>query len=157
MNNPDSEALYIKRGRRYYVWGNALTHGERFDHDPMRVGRTRLTYCPRPGHLRYSYDVDPDHAAFLVAAEAARYAMEEAISEAARSRPMMVGQQYTEQQMEIVNRFRREMAETGAMLPLHWTSSSAHEIAQAGIDAVRKAMQDVADCNADDAAGSKAS
>ena len=146
MNNPDAEVLYIKKGKRYHVWGNALTHGERFDRDPIKVGTVRLAYCPSPGHLRYSYDVQPDHAAFLAAAEIARFAMEEAIAKAARSKPVST-RAYTKQQEEIIERFRQEMAETGGFLPDYWHSGSPSEIAQAGVDAVTKAMTDVSACN----------
>ena len=146
MNNPDAEVLYIKKGKRYHVWGNALTHGERFDRDPIKVGTVRLAYCPSPGHLRYSYDVQPDHAAFLAAAEIARFAMEEAITKAARSNPGST-RAYTKQQEEIIGRFRQEMAETGGLLPDYWHSGSPSEIAQAGVDAVTKAMTDVSACN----------
>lgn len=143
MNNPDSEVLYIKKGRRYHVWGNALTHGERFDRDPMKVGAARLAYCPSPGYLRYSYDVQPDHAAFLAAAEIARFAMEEAITKAARFKPNTSGN-YTKQQKDIIERFRQEMADAGGLLPDYWHSGSPAEIAQAGIDAVAKVMANVA-------------
>jgi len=143
MNNPDAEVLYIKKGKRYHVWGNALTHGERFDCDPMRVGTFRLTYCPEPSHQRYSYDVKPDHAAFLAAAEIARFAMEEAITKAARFKPNTSGK-YTKQQKDIIERFRQEMADAGGLLPDYWHSGSPAEIAQAGIDAVAKAMANVA-------------
>lgn len=142
----NSEALYVKRGRRYYLWGNALTHGERFDRDPMSAGMTRLTYCPRPGHLRYSYDIKPDHAAFLAAAEIARLEMEEAIAKAARSKPS-ASSKYTKQQKEIIERFRQEMADAGGLLPDYWHSGSPTEIAQAGIDAVARAMANVSVCN----------
>lgn len=146
MNNPDAEVLYIKKGKRYHVWGNALTHGERFDHDPMRVGTFRLTYCPEPGHQRYSYDVKPDHAAFLAAAEIARFAMEEAIAKAARSKSGTPSK-YTKQQKDIIECFRQEMADAGGLLPEYWHSGSPTEIAQAGIDAVVKALEGVTDRN----------
>lgn len=146
MNNPDSEVLYVKKGKRYYVWGNALAHGERFDRDPMRVGTFRLTYCPEPGHKRYSYDVKPDHAAFLAAAEIARFAMEEAMAKAARSNHSST-QVYTKQQQEIIERFRQEMADAGGLLPSYWYGGSASEIAQAGVDAVHKAFGEVTERN----------
>ena len=103
----------------------------------MPVGSFRLTYCVAPGHYRYSHGVMPDTAAFLAAAEVAQVAMERAMAEAAMSGPGN-GNTYTPQQRQIIERFRQEMAAAGALMPTWWHSSSAREIAQAGIDAVRR-------------------
>lgn len=142
MNQEDTQTLYIKKGRKYEVWGNfaGRTFGDRsrlIDGDALPVGTSRLTYCPAPGHSRYSYQVNPDHAAFLAAAEVARHAMEEAIRESSAAQ-VFRPEQYTPEQQAILDRCTKEMREAGILSP-GWTSGVAHEVAQAGIDAVRKA------------------
>lgn len=128
--------LYTKHGRRYVLWGN-LEGRNWSDGDLMAVGSFRLTHCVAPGHYRYTHDVTPDTAAFLAAAEVAQLEMEQAMAEAASSSPSN-GNTYTSQQQRIIERFRRDMAAAGALVPTWWNSSSAREIAQAGIDAVRR-------------------
>lgn len=125
--------LYKKIGRRYVVWGDA----KQWSYDPMRAGQFRLTYCPRDGAGRYSYDVTPDTAGFVAAAEIAREAMESAIDEAAKSKPKPPLVPYTKRQLAIIEKFRSDMAAAGAMVPHWWTTSSSRDIALAGVDAVR--------------------
>lgn len=137
---PKIETLYIKKGRRYHIWGNALLSGECIDREVLAVGQFRLAYCPAPGHYRYVYGVNPDHAAFLAAAEIARKAMEDAMNAAASSKPS-AETAYTKEQLAIIKRFRRDMAAAGALTPSYWAESSATEIAQAGINAVIEAAK----------------
>jgi hypothetical protein len=47
----------------------------------------------------------------------------------------------TPEQLAIIERFRIEMATTGALLPTWWTTASAADIARAGIDAVRRRVE----------------
>lgn len=129
--------LYVKKGHRYQPWGHLEQDWHR-DGDLMPIGAFRLVHCPAPGHYRTTHDVTPDTAAFLAAAEVAAVAMEEAIRESAAHRPGTTVQM-TPQQQEILQRYRREMAAAGGSLPIWWQNSSAREIAQAGIDAVREA------------------
>jgi hypothetical protein len=131
------EILYIKKGRRYIPWGNALSDGDKLDRNPMRAGSNRLTHCVANGHFRYTYDVNPDHAKFLAAADTAKDAMIDAITGAAKAKPVGI-EKWTPEQQEIIKRFHEEMSQTGAFAPT-WLYPGAHEIAQAGIDAVRKA------------------
>jgi len=133
-----TETLYIKKGRRYYPWGN-----ESFANDVMRVGTFRLTYCPKNGHYRYTQDVTPDTAAFLAAASIAQWAMEQAILESAKSKPQSSSVPWTEKQVKLIEKFRSDMAAAGAFIPSYWTNSTAYEIAQAGI----KAVEEVAKLN----------
>lgn len=126
--------LYLKAGRRYVVWG----HAEQYDHDLMRAGQWRMTYCARDGLQRYRYDVRPDTASFLAACELARDAMEEAIGQQAIARPRLGVTPYTRKQLQLIERFRADMAAAGGFAPTHWTHSSAGDIAQAGIEAVRR-------------------
>lgn len=130
------KTLYTKKGRRYEVWGN-LADRNFYDEDALPVGACRLTYCPAPGHFRYSYRVDPDYATFLAAAEVARFAMEEAIMKVSAAQ-VFSPKQYTSEQQAILDQCTKELQEAGILSP-GWTNGVAHEIAQAGIDAVRKA------------------
>jgi hypothetical protein len=103
----------------------------------MKAGTFRLTFCAGEGSYRYQYDVAPDTAGFVAAAQIARVAMESAMQAAAVGRPLGTSM-YTKRQQEIIERFRQEMAAAGGLLPSMWQQSSVHEIAQAGIDAVRR-------------------
>ena len=133
--------LYTKHGRRYVPYGN-VSDWMYHDGDIMRAGEFRLTHCVGDGLTRYIYNVTPDNAAFLAACSIAQVAMEQAMQEAAISKPDSTVF-YTPQQQEIIERFRHEMAATGGLLPVFWRNSSAAEIAAAGIAAVRTAAGEV--------------
>ncbi|MGL4651558.1 MAG: hypothetical protein ACRC1H_19280 [Caldilineaceae bacterium] len=126
--------LYVKEGRRYVPWGNAEPWGS----DTMRVGTFRLTYCVGGGERRYRYDVRPDTAGFVAAAELCQHAMEQAMQAAALSKPEPVPVPYTAKQLELIDKFTADMAATGALCPQYWVTDTAREIAQAGVDAVRR-------------------
>lgn len=132
--------LYTKHGRRYIPYGNT-SDWKYHDGDLMRAGEFRLTHCVGDGSTRYIYNVTPDNAAFLAACSIAQVAMEQAMQEAAISKPEPMT--YTAKQHEIIERFRQEMAAAGGMLPVFWRNSSAAEIAAAGIAAVRAAVGEV--------------
>lgn len=123
--------LYVKRGRRYEVFGNA----EQFD--LMRAGQWRLTYCYRDGGRRFAYDVRPDSAGFVAAAQLAAVAMEEAITKAAAGTPDHASHEYTPAQLAALEKARADLMAAGLTLPTWWRMGSAHEIAQAVVDAVR--------------------
>ena len=129
------ETLYIKKGRRYHVWGNVS-----YTFDVMKAGSFRLTHCIKEGHIRYTSAVTPDTAAFLAACSVAQHAMEEAILEKAKSTPDSSTVLWTAEQKKLIQQFRDDMAATGALIPTYWSSSTAYEIAQAGIDAVRASV-----------------
>lgn len=137
MDQPTT-TLYVKKGRRYVPYGNVsdwmYSNGDR-----MQAGEFRLTHCVGDGSTRYYYNVTPDNAAFLAAAGIARVAMEEAIREAAKSKPE-TSMAYTPQQQEIIQRFRHEMAAAGGLLPIYWRNSTAFEIVAAGVAAVQAAV-----------------
>ncbi len=128
-------ALYEKRGRRYVPWGNACSWDRDLDH--MKAGTFRMTACEGKGSYRYEYEVTPDTAGFVAAAAVARLAMEQAMQAAAIGKPSGELQRYTKRQLEIIERFRAEMAAAGGLMPTWWGIASARDIAQAGIDAVR--------------------
>lgn len=126
--------LYTKQGRRYVAWG----HADRYDHDTMRAGEFRLTYCARDGERRYTYGVTPDTAGFVAAAEIARDAMERAINDRAIAGPQLGAvTPYTKRQLAIIEQFRRDMAEAGGLTPTYWQHATARELSEAAIDAVR--------------------
>lgn len=128
-----TEQLYYKKGRRYYPWGTT----DSWDHerDALKAGSCRLTYCPAPGHYRYRYDVTPDSAAWMAAAMVAEHAMQEAMAQKATATPCdsLV---YTEEQKQILEKFRKDMAAAGGLIPPYWTHGTPAEIAKAGVDAV---------------------
>lgn len=132
-----AETLYVKKGRRYVPWGTTV---DRYNHDNdvMRVGQCRLTYCPEQGHKRYVYDVTPDTAAFIAAAQIAQHAMEEAILQKTIAQPSADPVPYTEEQYALIHEFRQRMSQLGGLVPSYWVHGTAYEIAKAGIDAVKQ-------------------
>lgn len=135
-----NQVLYIKEGRRYVPWGNVEDPGH-FP-DVMKVGTFRLVHCVENGHYRYRHDVTPDSAAFVAAAMIALDAMEKAMLEKAKSNPNKAPKPWTQRQKELIENFRSDMAATGALVPTYWTTSSAYEIAMAGIKAVKQTISD---------------
>lgn len=131
------ETLYrkVQRGKRttYQVAYSAQSWDTP---DLMRPGTLRIVYAHADGGRRYEYDVTPDTAGFMAAATVARQAMEDAIKHAAQAKPMGV-MHYTKQQMAVLADCRARMEACGALLPTHWGHTSAHDISQAAIDAVR--------------------
>ena len=127
------ELLYRKVGRRYEPAYNAR---DAWDKDLMPVGTWRMTYAYGEGGRRYEYGVTPDTASFAAAALLAREAMERAIMEAIKSRPQLGQAAYTKRQLAAMEACRQHLAEVGVAMPTWWQHSSAHEIAQAALDAV---------------------
>lgn len=122
------ETWYCKQGRKYVP----VAEAERYDYVTMPPDGFVLT-CRADGMTRYEYDVRPDSAGFLAAATVAREAMESAIRQAATYRPSGP-QKFTKRQLELIEQFKRDM---GMAYPTWWQESSARDIVQAGIDAVR--------------------
>lgn len=123
------EILYRKVGRKY----EPVSQYWRDCGNEMRVGTFLLTYAHADGGGSYQYDVAPDTAGFVAAAMIAKKGMEAAISEASKMRP--ANGKYSKKQMAIIEKFKVDM---GGMFPSWWKESSAHEIAMAGIEAVRE-------------------
>ena len=128
-----SECLYVKRGRRYIPFSS----WERETGDEMMVGTFRLTYAYADGCRRYAYNVKPDTACFVAASEIARKAMEDAIQNAAIAEPSVNAVYYTKKQLEIIKRFRAEMAAAGGLMPMYWQHTPVYDISLAAIDADR--------------------
>ena len=125
--------LYEKRGRKYVPvqdrWGDGR--------DCMNVGQFRLTYCYSEGGRRYEYDVTPATASFVAAATVARQAMEDAIRAKVVSN-VHIKVPYTKKQLEILSRFRKEMADAKGLFPLWWENTSACDLSEAAIKAVQE-------------------
>jgi hypothetical protein len=126
--------LYEKRGRKYVPvierW---------YECDQLPVGQFRLTYCYANGGRRYEYNVTPDTAGFVAAAMIAREAIERAILEAKAAQPNTAGAKpYTKKQLEILKRFRKEMTDAGGLFPDWWGNTSAWDLSEAAINAVRE-------------------
>lgn len=134
------QVLYIKEGRRYVPWGNLEDRS--YFQDVMEVGTFKLVHCVENGHYRYRHDVTPDSAAFVAAAMIALDAMEKAMLEKAKSNPNKAPMPWTQRQKELIENFRSDMAATGALVPTYWTTSTAYEIAMAGIEAVKQTISD---------------
>lgn len=134
----EQKTLYFKKGRRYYPWGN-LQDYHRMGTDLMPAGTFRLVYCPEDGVTRFTTDVTPANAPVLAAMEKARWEMEQAILERARATPYM-SEKYTQEQQELIQKFRNDMAALGALVPMYWTNSTAWEIVEAGINAVKQVL-----------------
>ena len=128
------EILYRKVGRRYEPAYNVL---DAWDKDLMPVGSWRMTYAYGEGGRRYEYDVTPDTASFVAACLLAREGMERAIAEAVKSHPQLGNTPYTRRQRAALEACRQHLAEVGVAMPTWWQHSSAHEISQAAIEAVK--------------------
>jgi hypothetical protein len=101
----------------------------------MAVGTFRLTYAYGDGGKRYEYAVTPDTAAAVAAMTIAKKAMEVAIAEAAKMMPS--GGLYSKKELATIKEFRERM---GGMFPSWWHQASAHDIADAAINAVQGFM-----------------
>jgi hypothetical protein len=130
-----SEILYRKVGRKYVPDYSVQSA---YDKDFMKVGTWRMVYAYDEGGRRYEYDVKPDTASFSAACMLARHAMEQAIHEAAKARPQLgTATAYTKKQLKVIEDCRQRMAEAGILMPLHWQHSTAYEISQAAIEAIK--------------------
>lgn len=130
----ETETLYRKVGRRY-VPAYSLDDWPMYGKDAMPVGTLRLTHAAGCGSYRYEYDVTPDTAGWRAAAMIARGAMADAITAASHATPTGVVR-YTKKQLEVLETAKQMMRDAGCLLPSMWTHQSAHQIADAGIDAV---------------------
>ena len=131
------ETLYRKVGRKY------VPHSIQWHDDTsqMKIGTCRLTYAYGPAARMFHYDVTPDTAGFHAAGMIFRKAIEDAVREKSIPSPSDGEvKKYTKKQIEIIKRFRHEMAEAGGMLPTWWNHASSWDIAEAGFDALKKRL-----------------
>ena len=101
--------------------------------DAGRIGRI----VSRDGHTRYAYDVRPDTAGFVAAAELARDAMEQAIQQRAVATFQPGAVPYTKKQLKALEKARKDLAEAGVVLPQWWQHATSRELTEAAIEAVR--------------------
>ena len=95
-----------------------------------------MTYAYTDGGRRYHYDVKPDTASFEAAIMLGRIAMEKAINDKATAH-FGSTLPYTKKQLAILEKFRADMAAAGGLCPVYWHHTTAYEISQAAIDAIR--------------------
>lgn len=130
----EGQTLYIKLPNGRY---KVSEHVQDWSRDSMAPGQFRLEHCAADGSRRYRYDVTPDTASFLAAAEVAAVAMEAAIREAIKMQPQGRQTRLTARQRAVMREVRRMMDDAGLLTPAWWQSGSDRDIAAAGIAAVR--------------------
>lgn len=131
MTQKETTPLYKKQGRKYVPV--AAQWYEDHQTDQMAAGTFRMVYAHKDGCRRYEYEVTPATAPAVAAMMIARVAIEQALTDMGRMRPMGTITPYTKKQLELIAKFRQDM---GGMYPSHWMENSAHEISEAAIKAV---------------------
>ena len=120
---------YEKRGRRYVPVSE-------YDSDWMdSFGRgSHLVMC-YPGGKSTQYNIDPNYAALIAASRVAQEPMRDAVYEAAvMQRQKREGEALTNEQQLAWHKFVEAMGERGKYIQFN----SAHDIAQAGIQALEQ-------------------
>lgn len=120
--------LYEKRGHRYYP----VAERDAFDAWPQGA---HLVVCT-PGSQLTRFNVEPDHAALLAAAEVARRVMVEAMSRASRLMPPEGIDQRAQRGWEAYCK-----AYGGVPVPLRLEGVSMTDIVDAGVDALVRAAK----------------
>ena len=127
--------FYEKRGKRYYpvkeydfTLVNAFTEGN------------HLIMC-YPGGRSTRYNIVPDYAALIAASRVAQDVMEQALVKASEMRPKK--KPLTPEQKQALDNLKVAFGED--MYTLH--VDSAHDIAQAGIDALQKTAKELYSTN----------
>ena len=144
MNITETEPLYRKEGRRY-IPTYSLAHWN-YDGDMMPVGSFRLVHAYSDGGRRYEYDVTPDTAAWAAAATLAVHAMTEAIHKA-NQLTIASGTPWTKKQQAAIAQANEILEAAGIWSGRGWTTAAAHDVAKAGIDAVRQWANQPKDTN----------
>jgi len=135
MKTTETETLYRKVGRRY-VPAYSLADWS-YDGDLMPVGSFRLVHAYSDGGRRYAYNVTPDTAGWVAAATLAAHAMTEAIHKA-NQHTIASGTPWTKKQQAAIAQANAILEAAGIWSRRGWTTAAAHEVAQAGIDAVKQ-------------------
>ena len=135
MTITETETLYKKKGHRYIpTYSLAAWNCEG---DMMPVGSFRLVHAYSDGGRRYAYDVTPDTAAWVAAATLAVHAMTEAIHKA--NQPTVSSPKpWTKKQQAAIAQASAILEAAGIWSGRGWTTALAHDVAQAGIDAVKQ-------------------
>ena len=135
MKITDTETLYRKVGRRY-VPAYSSEHMA-YDSDLMRVGSFRLVHAYSDGGRRYAYNVTPDTAGWVAAATLAVHAMTEAIHKANQF-TVSSPKPWTKKQQAAIAQANSILEAAGIWSGRGWTTAQAYDVAQAGVDAVTK-------------------
>jgi hypothetical protein len=135
MNITETETLFRKVGRKY-VPAYSLSEWS-YDKDMMPVGSFRLVHAYSDGGRRYAYNVTPDTAAWVAAATLAVHAMTEAIHKA-NQHTIASGTPWTKKQQAAIAQANAILEAAGIWSRRGWTTAAAHDVAKAGIDAVRQ-------------------
>jgi hypothetical protein len=135
MNITETGTLYRKEGRRYIP---TYSHADwNYEGDLMPVGSFRLVHAYSDGGRRYEYNVTPDTAGWAAAATLAVHAMTEAIHKA-NQLTIASGTPWTKKQQAAIAQANAILEDAGIWSGRGWTTAAAHDVAQAGIDAVRQ-------------------
>ena len=135
MKITETETLYRKEGRRYIPTYSLAAWN--YEGDMMPVGSFRLVHAYSDGGRRYAYDVTPDTAGWVAAATLAVHAMTEAIHKANRH-TIAGGTPWTKKQQAAIAQSNAILEAAGIWSGRGWTTAAAHDVAQAGIDAVKQ-------------------
>ena len=135
MTTTDTEPLYRKVGRKY-VPAYSLADWS-YDKDLMPVGSFRLVHAYSHGGRRYAYNVTPDTAAWVAAATLAVHAMTEAIHKANQF-TVPSPKPWTKKQLAAIAQANAILEAAGIWSGRGWTTAQAYDVAQAGVDAVTK-------------------
>lgn len=135
MTITETEPLYRKEGRRYIPTYSLATWN--YEGDMMPVGSFRLVHAYSDGGRRYAYNVTPDTAAWVAAATLAVHAMTEAIYKA-NQHTIASGTPWTKKQQAAIAQANAILEAAGIWSRRGWTTAAAHDVAQAGVDAVKQ-------------------
>ena len=135
MTTTETETLFRKVGRRY-VPAYSLADWN-YDKDLMPVGSFRLAHAYSSGGRRYAYDVTPDTAGWVAAATLAAHAMTEAIHKA-NQHTIASGTPWTKKQQAAIAQANAILEAAGIWSGRGWTTAQAYDVAQAGVDAVKR-------------------
>ncbi len=135
MTITETETLYRKEGRRYIPTYSLAAWN--YDSDLMPVGSFRLVHAYSDGGRRYAYEVTPDTAGWVAAATLAVHAMTEAIHKA-NQRTIASGTPWTKKQQAAIAQANSILEAAGIWSGRGWTTAQAYDVAQAGVDAVKR-------------------
>lgn len=135
------EVLYRKIGKRYIP---AFNVERSYDNDLMKPGTFRLTYCYTDCGRRYNYDVTPDTASFVAAAEMFRYEMEQAVLEASKAVEQQdrdYSKRFTKEQKQVIAQCRDLLDKSGVTTPLWWQHRTGWDMSKHIIERMKDAIK----------------
>ena len=135
MTTTETETLFRKVGRKY-VPAYSLSEWS-YDKDLMPVGSFRLVHAYSDGGRRYAYSVTPETAGWVAAATLAAHAMTEAIHKANQF-TVPSPKPWTKKQQAAIAQANSILEAAGIWSGRGWTTAQAYDVAQAGVDAVKR-------------------